>query len=60
MDQIGEAHHRERLSYVFPISQIEVGLGRGYSEGEVVNAIINSISPGLQIRSYLGGSGQIA
>ena len=38
----------------------EVGQREGYSKGEVVNAIINSISPGLQIKSYLEGSGQIS
>ena len=58
--QIGEVGQREKLSYVSLIRQVEVGLDRGYSEGEVVNAIINSISPGLQIRSYLEGSGQIS
>ena len=60
MGQIGEVGQREKLSYVSLIRQVEVGLDRGYSEGEVVNAIINSISPGLQIRSYLEGSGQIS
>ena len=60
MGQSGEVGQREKLSYVSLIRQIEVGLDRGYSEGEVVNAIIYSISPGLQIRSYLEGSGQIS
>ena len=60
MGQTGEVGQREKLSYVSLIRQIEAGLDRGYSEGEVVNAIINSISPGLQIRSYLEGSGQIS
>ena len=58
MGQIGEMCQREKLSYVSLIKQIEVGLDRGYSEGKVVNAIINTISPGLQIRSYLEGGGQ--
>ena len=60
MGQIGEVGRREKLSYVSLIRQIEVGWDRGYTEGEVVNAIINSIFPGLQIRSYLEGSGQIS
>ena len=47
MGQIGEVGQREKLSYVSLIRQIEVGLDRGYSEGEVVNAVISSISPGL-------------
>ena len=60
MGQIGEVGQKEKLSYVSLIRQVEVGLDRRYSEREVVNAIINSISPGLQIRSYLEGSGQIS
>ena len=60
MGNIREVGQREKLSYASLIRQIEVGLDRGYSEGEVVNAIINSISPDLQIRSYLEGSGQIS
>ena len=43
--QIGEVGQREKLSYVSLIRQVEVGL---------------DISPGLQIRSYLEGSGQIS
>ena len=42
------------------IRLIEVGFDRGSAEGEVVNAKIYSIAPGLQIRSYLDGSGQIS
>ena len=57
--QVGEAGQKDKLSYVSLIRQVEAGLERGYSEKEIVNAIINAISPGLQIRSYLEGSGSI-
>ena len=60
MGQIGEVGQREKLSYVSLIRQVAVRLDRGYSEGEVVNAMLISISPGLQIRSYLEGSGKIS
>ena len=35
--------------------QIENGLNRGYPEIEIVDAVIRSISPGSQLRSYLEG-----
>ena len=57
--QVGEVGQKDKLSYVSLIRQVEAGLERGYSEREIVNAIINAISPGLQIRSYLEGSGCI-
>ena len=50
----------KKINYpVSLIRQVETGLERGYSEKEILNAIINAISPGLQIRSYLEGSGSI-
>ena len=58
--QIGEVGQREKLSYVSLIRQVEAGSERGYSGKEIVNAIINAISPGLRIRSYLEGSGSIS
>ena len=47
------------MSYISLIHQIEADLGKEYSENEVVDAIINAISPGLSIRSYLEGSAQL-
>ena len=41
------------------ICQIEAGLAKGYSENEVVHAVINAIPPGLSIQSYVEGSGQL-
>ena len=57
--QICEVSQEDKLSYVSLKRQVETGLERGYSEKEIVNAIINAISPGLQICSYLEGSGSI-
>ena len=57
--QVGEVGRKEKLSYISLICQIEAGLAKGYSENEVVHAVINAISPGLSIRRYLEGSGQL-
>jgi len=35
------------------IHQLEVGLKKGYSEEEVVEAVIRAVQPGLTVRSYL-------
>ncbi|KAL3992412.1 transcription factor AP-1 [Sarotherodon galilaeus] len=39
--------------------QIENGLSRGYSELDIVDAVIRAILPGLQLRSYLEGKAQL-
>ena len=57
--QVGEVGQKEKLSYISLIHQIEADLAKGYSENEVVHAVINAISPGLSIRSYLEGSGRL-
>ena len=57
--QVGEVGQKEKLSYISLICLIGAGLGKGYPENEVVHAVINAISPGLSIRSYLEGSGQL-
>ena len=53
--QIGEPGQKDKLAYQSLISQIEIGLGKGYTEEEVTNAVVRSIQAGLQLRSYLEG-----
>ena len=53
--QIGEPGQKDKLNYQSLISQIESGLKKGYTESEVVTAVIRSIQAGLQLRSYLEG-----
>ena len=53
--QIGEPGQKDKLTYQSLISQIESGLKKGYTESEVVTAVIRSIQAGLQLRSYLEG-----
>jgi hypothetical protein len=33
--------------------QVEIGLGKGYTDKEIVTAVIRAVQPGLQLRSYL-------
>ena len=56
MGQVGEIGQKDKLSYVSLIRQIVAGIDKGYAEKEVIQAVINSISPGLSIRSYFEGS----
>ncbi|KAL1278520.1 hypothetical protein QQF64_025193 [Cirrhinus molitorella] len=53
--QIGEPGQKNRLTFSSLARQIENGLSRGYSETEIVDAVIRAIVPGLQLRSYLEG-----
>ena len=51
--QIGEKEQKGNLSYTNLLHQIELGLQRGYLESEIVEAVVNAISPGLSIRGML-------
>ncbi|CAH3027981.1 unnamed protein product, partial [Porites evermanni] len=44
---------KEKLGYQALISQIEAGLTKGYSDKEVVSAVVRAVQPGLQLTSYL-------
>jgi hypothetical protein len=37
--------------------QVEIGLGKGYTDKEIVTAVIRAVQPGLQLRSYLESVG---
>ena len=51
--QIGEAGQSDKLTYVALIHQIESGLAKNYSELEIVEAIIKSISLHSSLRNYV-------
>lgn len=51
--QIGEPGQKEKLSYTSLINQIESGLKKGYTETEVVEAVVRAVSPGLHLRELL-------
>ena len=50
---VGDPGQKDKLGYQALISQIEAGLTKGYTEKEVVSAVIRAVQPGLQLRSYL-------
>lgn len=45
--------HNEGLSFVSLVRQIDGAVKLGYSESEVVEAVIRAVSPALKLRSYL-------
>lgn len=53
--QIGEPGQKEKLTFSSLAHQIEQAISKGVPEIEVVDAVIRSIAPGLQLRSYLEG-----
>lgn len=52
---VGESMSKDTLCFSSLEHQIESGLRKGYSETEIVEAVINAMSPGLKLRSYLEG-----
>ena len=51
--QIGEVGQRDKLNFNSLERQIERGLQKGYDEGEIVEAVIQSIAPEVKLKSYL-------
>ena len=51
--QIGEAHQRDKLTYVSLIHQISEPQEAGYNESEIVNSVIRALSPSLTFRNVL-------
>ena len=52
---IGEVGQKDKLGYQSLMLQVEMGLGKGYTDKEIVTAVIRAVQPGLQLRSYLEG-----
>lgn len=53
LGQIGEPGQKDRLTFSSLARQTESGLTKGYSETDIIDAVIRAITPGLQLRSYL-------
>ena len=51
--QIGEPNQKDKLGYASLERQIRRALKKGYDEGEVVEAVIQAIVPGIKLKSYL-------
>ena len=55
--QVGEPGQKVKL---FSLAhQIEQGINKGYTEVEIVDAVVRAIAPGLQLRSYLEGKADL-
>ena len=52
-DFIGEKGQKDKLSYTSLLKQIEEGRDKGYSDKEIVNAVLRAIAPGLYLRNVL-------
>ena len=46
---------KDKLSFVRLLRKIEGALKKGYKEGEVADAVVRVINPGMIFRSYLEG-----
>ncbi|KAJ8043417.1 hypothetical protein HOLleu_10493 [Holothuria leucospilota] len=58
--QIGNPGQKDKLSFVSLIHQIEGAIKKGYSEREVVAAVVKAVTPGLQLRNYLEGRSDLS
>jgi hypothetical protein len=45
--------HKDGLSFVSLVRQIDTGIKSGYKETEIIDAVIRAVSPSLKLRSYL-------
>ena len=50
---IGDMGQKDKLSYISLLKQIEEGQSKGYSDKEIVNAVLRAITPGLYLRNVL-------
>ena len=50
---IGDVGQRDKLSDISLLKQIEEGQGKGYSDKDIVSAVLKAITPGLYLRNVL-------
>ena len=48
---IGEAGQRDKLSYIRWLKQIKEGRGKGYSDKDIVIAVLKTTTAGLYLRN---------
>lgn len=51
--QIGEMGQKDKLNFTGLVREIERGVQKGFDEGEIVEAVIQSIVPEVRLKSYL-------
>ena len=56
IDEVGQ---KDKLGYLSLMLKVEMGLGEGYSDKEIVTAVIRAVQPGLQLQSYLESVGDL-
>jgi hypothetical protein len=49
---VGGDSHKDGLSFVSLVRQIDTGIKSGYKEAEVIEAVIRAVNPSLKLRSY--------
>ncbi|XP_063967616.1 uncharacterized protein LOC135157065 [Lytechinus pictus] len=57
--QIGEPSQKDKLSFVSLARQINSGLKKGFPAEEITEAVVRAVNPGLSLRSYLEGRGDL-
>lgn len=57
--QIGDKNQKDRLGFTSLSHQIENGLKRGYTEEDIIEAVIRATNPGLSLRSYMESKSDI-
>ena len=53
--RIGDLDHKDTLSYTSLCYQMRSAKTKGYSDKEIMSAVIKSINPSLELRAYLEG-----
>lgn len=56
--QIGDANHKDKLTLSSLNHPIETAKSKGYSEMEIVEAVLKAMHPSLKLRSNLKGRTQ--
>jgi hypothetical protein len=53
MGQIGDPGQQDKLLYQSLVSQIQNGIEKGYTENEIVMAVVRCVQAGIPLRAYL-------
>ena len=53
--QIGDVTQKDRLRYSSQAHQMALAAQKGYTDSEIIEAVVKAVNPGLSLRSYLEG-----
>ena len=51
--QVGQGGNKDKLAFSGLCRQIDEGLSKGYTDGEVISGVLNAISPASGLNGYL-------